>query len=79
VIKGGPEKQKTANKIAVFLSGYTALSALARFEASVALVDDEQAATTAHDDAVFVAVFSGLQRVSDLHGRGSEKCVKTGP
>jgi hypothetical protein len=44
-------------------------STLTRFEARVALADHEHFAATAHNFAVTVPRFGGLQRGKHLHGR----------
>src|SRR5690349_19434894 len=45
------------------------ISALTRLEARIALADHEHFAATTHDFAVAVALFCGLQRRQDFHGR----------
>jgi hypothetical protein len=46
-------------------------SALTSLEARVALADHEYFAAATHDFAVAVALFGGLQRRQDFHGRDS--------
>ena len=43
-------------------------SALARLHAGILLIDDINAALAAHDTAVLVALFGGLEGINDLHG-----------
>src|SRR2546430_2184509 len=46
------------------------LSALARLEARIDLVDNVDAPLAPHDAAVLIALLQGLQRIGDLHDTG---------
>src|SRR5579885_2398338 len=48
-------------------------SALAGFEAGIALVDDVDAALATHDAAVLVALLQRLQGIGDLHDKSSRR------